>query len=166
MVRSILTPLCLVIFFTVFLSNCKSDGSTTVETTKQNNTKSISKEDSLKIANELNKYMIQPPDPDYTGDYVDKYSNGVIKFTGFFRFGLRHGQWIAFYENGLKWSECFYDKGKKHGATMVYHPNGELKFSGWYKNDLKDSLWFWYDEKGKEIDKHAFRMGEETGLVN
>jgi antitoxin component YwqK of YwqJK toxin-antitoxin module len=166
MIRSVLIPFGLVILFIVSLTGCDSITGKDVEKSKQDSIKSISKRDSLKIASELNKYSIQPPDADYTGDYIDKYENGVIKFTGFFRFGLRHGQWMAFYDNGIKWSECFYDKGKKQGATMVFHPNGQLKYSGWYKQDQKDSIWFWYDEKGKEVDRHAFRMGEETGLVN
>lgn len=155
----------ILVCFTFLFSNCKS-GVADTEKVKEDSLKVISKADSLKIATELNKYLIQPPDPDYTGDYTDKYPSGVIKFTGFFRFGVRHGQWMAFYENGLKWSECFYDKGKKHGATMVFYPNGNLNYSGWYKQDQKDSLWFWYDNKGKEVDRRAYRMGVETGLVN
>lgn len=146
-------------------SNCQGNAAD-AEKAKQDSLKTLSKSDSSKIAQELNKYLITPPDPDYTGDYIDKYPNGVIKFTGFFRFGKRHGQWIAFYENGIKWSECFYDKGLKHGSTQVFYPNGNLTYSGWYKQDQKDSLWFWYDEKGKEVDRRAYRMGVETGLVN
>lgn len=153
------------ICLTFFFSNCKGD-TADAENIKQDSLKAISKADSSKIAAELNKYLIAPPDPDYTGDYIDKYPNGVIKFTGFFRFGQRHGQWMAFYENGIKWSECFYDKGLKHGSTMVYYPNGNLTYSGWYKQDQKDSIWFWYDDKGKEVDRRAYRMGVETGLVN
>ena len=155
----------LLICFTILFTNCNGENAET-EKAKQDALRGMSKSDSAKIAAELNKYLIQPPDTDYTGDYIDKYPNGVIKFTGFFRFGLRHGQWMAFYENGLKWSECFYDKGKKHGSTMVYHPNGQLQYSGWYKQDQKDSLWFFYDDKGKELDRRAFRLGVETGLVN
>ena len=153
------------ICFTMLFTNCNT-GNADAKKVKQDSLRGMSKADSTKIANELNKYLIQPPDADYTGDYIDKYPNGVIKFTGFFRFGQRHGQWMAFYDNGIKWSECFYDKGLKHGATQVFYPNGNLTYTGWYKKDQKDSLWFWYDEKGKEVDKRAYRMGVETGLVN
>jgi antitoxin component YwqK of YwqJK toxin-antitoxin module len=73
---------------------------------------------------------------------------------------------MSFYDNGEKWSETFYDKGKRHGATNVYFQSGKLQISGWYKNDLKDSLWFFYDEAGKEIDRRAYREDQETGLVN
>lgn len=159
-----ITSLSTIFLICVFLlfSNCKNTSTAELDKLKQDSLQKV--EDLKKSA--YSKYLIAPPDSDYTGDYIDKYPSGVIKFTGFFRFGERHGQWLAFYENGLKWSECFYDKGKKHGATMVYHPNGKLFYSGWYKNDLKDSLWFYYDTIGKEVDKRAFRNDIETGLVN
>ena len=145
-----------------FFSNCKSNQGT--DTVKQDSLKTIP-------ANQANtsngdKYTITPPDTDYTGDYVDKYSNGIVKFSGFFRFGERHGQWMAFYENGNMWSECFYDKGKKHGATNVYYANGKPQYKGWYKNNMRDSLWLFFDTLGKQTDKRAFRNDQETGLVN
>lgn len=124
--------------------------------------------DSIKSAQaeapKKNVDFIQPPDTDYTGDYVDRYKNGVIKFTGFFRFGKRHGQWMAFYINGEKWSECFYDKGIKQGASNVFYPNGIPQFRGWYKNDLKDSTWTFYDTLGRVIEVKHFRNDEELPL--
>lgn len=153
----------IVLGLAIFLfSNCKSGSSETVAVQDSTSTNKTSNN----VSSEYSKYIIQPPDSDYTGDYVDKYSNGVIRFSGFFRFGQRHGQWMAFYENGVLWSECFYDKGNRHGASKVYYPSGKLQYSGWFKNDKRDSLWFFYDEAGKEIDKRAYRNDEETGLVN
>ena len=63
-------------------TNC-GNGAADAEKAKQDSVKTLSNSDSAKIAQELNKYLITPPDPDYTGDYIDKYPNGVIKFTGF-----------------------------------------------------------------------------------
>jgi antitoxin component YwqK of YwqJK toxin-antitoxin module len=144
--------------------SCKTNTNETKEEVNQNEIKT----DTVKtttIENKTNS-LIAPPDKDYTGDYIDKYPNGVIKFTGFFRFGLRHGQWLSFYDNGIKWSECYYDKGKREGQSTVYFPNGNVQYTGWYKQDLQDSLWFYYDINKIELDKRAYRMGVETGLVN
>lgn len=105
--------------------------------------------------------LIQPPDSDYTGDYIDRYKNGVIKFRGDFRFGKRHGQWIAFYLNGEKWSECFYNKGAKEGASNIYYPSGKIQMTGWYKNDQADSLWTFYDTLGKVIQTIHYMNGIE-----
>lgn len=164
MKKNNLVPVFIFICLSIFFSNCKNDGAAEAEKMKQDSLQKAALKSSTN--GEFNKYLITPPDSDYTGDYIDKYPNGVIKFTGFFRFGQRHGQWMAFYENGLKWSECFYDKGKKHGSSMVYHENGKLYYSGWFKNDLRDSLWFYYDTLGKEVDRRAYRNDLETGLVN
>lgn len=164
MIKLLTIPTCIFICLSFLFSNCKSNESSDSEKLKQDSLQKAAMTPT--VANEYSQYLISPPDTDYTGDYIDKYPNGVIKFTGFFRFGERHGQWMAFYDNGIKWSECFYDKGKRHGSSMVYFPDGKLQYSGWFKNDLKDSLWIFYDKAGKEIDKHAYRNGEETGLVN
>ena len=162
--KIVIITTCIFFSLTALFSSCKNNGAENSEKIHKDSLARAAL--SKKVVNEFSKYLISPPDSDYTGDYIDKYPNGIIKFNGFFRFGKRHGQWMAFYENGIKWSECFYDQGKKHGSTMVYHPNGNLYYSGWYKQDEKDSLWFFYDDKGKELDRRAFRLGVETGLVN
>lgn len=144
----------------LFFTNCKNE-------TDKKEEAIVKKEDTVNVVNlNATSSPIAPPDKDYTGDYVDKYPNGVIRFTGFFRFGKRHGQWLAFYENGIKWSECYYDNDKKDGQSTVYFPNGNIQYTGWYKQDLQDSLWFFYDIDKKEIDRRAYRKGVETGLVN
>lgn len=107
-----------------------------------------------------NSYIINPPDTSYTGDFVDKYDNGNTKFKGVFRFGKRHGQWMAWYANGILWSECFYDKGLKHGANNVYYENGKPRYKGYFKNDLKDSVWTFFDENGMQVKEIVFKNDE------
>ncbi len=162
MIKSIYTGISLVVI-SFLMSHCKSNQSGEETGIKQDSLTAARKPETI---NPNTQYAITPPDVDYTGDYVDKYPNGIIKFTGFFRFGKRHGQWMAFYDNGIKWSECYYDKGLKQGESIVYYPNGKIHYKGWFKKDMRDSLWFYYDEAGKEIDKRAFRDDQETGLVN
>ena len=161
--KKLVAPGILFICLGFFLSSCKNNQSAEAERAKKD---SLEKAATSTTVSVNSKFLTTPPNPDYTGDYIDKYPNGVIKFTGFFRFGKRHGQWMAFYENGIKWSECFYDQGKRQGSSQVFYPNGKLQYSGWFKNDKRDSLWFFYDEKGVEIDRRAYREDVETGLVN
>jgi hypothetical protein len=114
--------------------------------------------DSLKS---LNPLLILPPDSEYTGDYIDKYSHGIVKYRGYFRFGKRHGQWIAFYGNGLPWSEQHYDKGIKSGANIVYYENAKVRYKGYYKNDVRDSVWSFYDSTGKLMKTLVYKEGKE-----
>jgi antitoxin component YwqK of YwqJK toxin-antitoxin module len=109
--------------------------------------------DSMKRKNPL---LIMPPDSQYTGSYVDKYSSGITKFVGFYRQGKRHGQWLSFYPNGLAWSEMHYDKGLKQGPNSVYYESGKKRYAGFYKNDKQDSIWTYYDSLGVIIKKVVF----------
>jgi hypothetical protein len=137
------------------ISGC--NGGKEKETAKQDSLQPANQIDTAAVQKELNKYLIEPPDTNYTGDYLAKYENGNVKFKGFFRFGKRHGQWIAFYANGIMWSECFYDKGVKQGANNVYYENGKPRYIGWFKHDLRDSVWMFYDQFGKEARRILFK---------
>jgi hypothetical protein len=116
------------------------------------------KADSLK---KLNPLLILPPDSEYTGDYLDKYPDGIVKYRGFFRFGKRHGQWVAFFGNGNPWSEQNYDKGLRNGPNIVYYENGSMRYSGFYKNDKRDSVWVFYDTLGKALKQVVYKNDAE-----
>jgi hypothetical protein len=149
------------------LAACKTDGGQK-ETADPNDSTSKAQQrahnDSLKQQNPL---LILPPDSTYTGDYIDKYPNGVIKFKGQYRFGERHGHWLSFFPSGELWSEMQYDKGKREGLNKVMREDGTLFYQGLYKNDQQDGAWDYYDEKGKLIKKveyKADRIVKETDL--
>jgi hypothetical protein len=112
------------------------------------------KSDSLRRTNPL---LIVPPDSLYTGDYTDKYSSGVVKFKGYFRFGERHGQWMSFYPTGILWSELHYDKGLRHGPNVTYFESGKKRYEGFYKDDQQDSLWVYYDTEGAVAEKVMYK---------
>jgi len=112
------------------------------------------KSDSMKRTNPL---LILPPDSEYTGNYIDKYETGITKFVGFYRQGKRHGQWMSFFPNGLAWSEMHYDKGLRQGPNLVYYNSGKLRYAGFYKNDLQDSVWTYYDSLGRANKKVIFK---------
>ncbi len=125
------------------------------------NASQIKKQDSLAKING-SKNPIEAPDTSYTGDFIEKYPNGIIKYSGYFRFGKRHGLWRSFYENGELWSECYYHEGFKNGSYKINTTQGITKIKGWHKNNLKDSLWFFYDDSGKLLQKTAFKNDAVT----
>lgn len=118
------------------------------------------KVDSLK---KLNPLLILPPDSNYSGEYIDKYENGIVKFRGLFRFGERHGQWFSFYPNGFMWSELHFDKGLKNGPNITYYENGKIRYSGFYKQDMVDSTWVYFDSTGTKVEELTYRNNK---LVN
>jgi len=152
-----------VLYFSLSLLVLACNSSNTKEdTVKQDSINIARRMDSIAVEKKKNAYLIEAPDTNYTGDYLDKYENGNTKFKGFFRFGKRHGQWVAFYANGLLWSECFYDKGLRNGANNVYFENGKPRYKGWYKHDLRDSLWIFYDQFGVEQRRVMFKNDQEV----
>ncbi|MGE0567326.1 MAG: toxin-antitoxin system YwqK family antitoxin [Bacteroidia bacterium] len=151
-------------FSVIVLLNACSSGDKTITEEEQMRLDSISRANQARAADsmkKLNPLLIVPPDSSYTGDYLDKYPNGIVKFRGFFRFGERHGQWIAFYENGMPWSEQEYDKGLKSGINKVYYENGKLRYAGYFKNDKRDSIWVFYDTLGNQIKTLKYKDGRE-----
>lgn len=151
----------LVLIFAVLLFSC-GNKDTETDKAKQDSVVTAQKVKEVQEEKKKNIYLIEPPDTSYTGDYLAKYENGNVKFQGFFRFGKRHGQWMAFYANGILWSECFYDKSIRSGANNVYYESGKPRYKGWYKNDLRDSTWIFYDVNGMIEREVKFKNDEEV----
>lgn len=144
----------------LFIFSCKNETETPKEEVDKYVADSISKRqqklvvDSLKKKNPL---LIMPPDSSYSGEYVDKYDNGITKFTGNFRFGKKHGQWMSFYPTGIAWSELHFDKGLREGPNITYFENGKIRYEGYYRNDVRDSVWLYYDSIGNLAEKVLFK---------
>lgn len=92
--------------------------------------------------------FLEPPDSNYTGEFFMRYANGVTRVRGNFRFGKKHGKWMYFFENGLLWSEAYYDKGLNDGEASVYHPNGKIYYKGYYKAGKPIGNWEFFDSSG------------------
>ncbi|MFI5142163.1 MAG: toxin-antitoxin system YwqK family antitoxin [Bacteroidia bacterium] len=120
------------------------------------------KADSLK---KLNPLLIMPPDSNYTGDYIDKYPSGITKYRGYYRFGLRHGQWVSFYGTGTPWSEQSYDRGKRHGPNIVYYQNSKVRYKGFFKKDNRDSVWTFYDSLGELMRTLVYKNDKEISSI-
>jgi antitoxin component YwqK of YwqJK toxin-antitoxin module len=88
--------------------------------------------------------------------YSEIYDSGQVKIKGTLVDGERHGLWVSYFENGLKWSEENYYMGAKDGKAVTYYPNGMLRFRGAYVDDNKAGMWTFYDEEGKIVKEVDF----------
>lgn len=80
---------------------------------------------------------------------IEYHPNGNIKMEGRLNDeGQRQGLWIAYYENGTKWSESYYVDGIRDGHSLSFYPNGRIRYVGEYKNDVKVGTWKFYNEDG------------------
>lgn len=88
--------------------------------------------------------------------YTETYPSGKLKMKGWMQGDKRVGRWIAFYENGVRWSENEYRDGRKNGPTKTYYDTGLLKYKGYYIEDEEAGTWNFYDETGKLVEKKDF----------
>jgi antitoxin component YwqK of YwqJK toxin-antitoxin module len=101
--------------------------------------------------------VTQNPVQNEPGLFQEFYPNGALKMEGKNdENGLRNGLWIAYYENGKKWSESYYVKGKKSGHSLSFYPNGNVRYVGEYLNDEKIGTWKFYDENGDLSNEETF----------
>ena len=88
---------------------------------------------------------------------VEYHPNGNIKMEGNLNDdGLRQGLWIAYYENGTKWSESYYVDGIRDGHSLSFFPNGRVRYVGEYKNDIKVGTWKFYNEDGSLATEETY----------
>jgi hypothetical protein len=147
MIRKII----LITFGTCLLISCQSEKTNPVKEAISNN-----KPDSNNVAVEVGDSYLEPPDSTYTGDYFERYDNGIIKVRGFFRFGKKHGKWMYWHPNGLMWSEAFFENDKMEGESKVYHPNGKLYYEANYHNHEPSGTWKFYDTTGTLVTTKNF----------
>ncbi|MFC2101311.1 toxin-antitoxin system YwqK family antitoxin [Bacteroidota bacterium] len=91
-------------------------------------------------------------DLSYTGLYevfydYDYYHGRYLKVRGFFRDGLRDGQFISYYKNKKLESQEYYIDGVIHGEAYYRHMNGYMKKKIVYNNGMlngKPAFVDWY----------------------
>ena len=77
------------------------------------------------------------------------YIGGHPEVTGQFdENAKRNGNWIYFYENGNKWSECEYTSGIRNGNSVTYFENGNKRYQGNYAEDKQTGHWVFYNGDG------------------
>lgn len=79
------------------------------------------------------------------------YENGQKEYSGTFNNNARTGKWIYWYENGNIWTTCEYQKGLKHGSSVIYFKNGRTKIMGAYQINKPFGKWVFYDEAGNVL---------------
>lgn len=144
-----ITALSLLVY-TLCLFSCSSD-------TQKTESKSTS-EKSVLVDTSLNGLtgVIESNPPVVNGDYVKKYTSGIVQMKGYYINGKREGQWTSFFESGKKQSEGFFKAGLRDGKAVVYFENEQVYYEGYYKNGQEAGKWVFYDPKGKKINEKDY----------
>lgn len=74
-------------------------------------------------------------------EFKKYYKSNQIAEQGYFKYGLKNGEWLTWHENGKLKSVVKWRKGRKQGKFISFQEDGELLISGYYKNNEKRKKW-------------------------
>jgi len=90
-----------------------------------------------------------------------KYSNN-IEYEGRFIDGIPAGQFRYYYPEGQVRSIIEHVNARAAFVTF-YYENAEVMSEGFYKDQLRDSLWLNYDRTGLTLSAERFKEGQLEG---
>lgn len=120
-----------------------------------------------------------------TGVYSEMWnSTNTIKEKGNYLNGFKTGLWETYFENGALQSKGEYVRGEKVGDWVEYYKNGIMKehrntqtgvyevwfitgkphIQGFLKNEVKDSVWTYWNEQGSMVTRSRYNNGKLDGL--
>lgn len=70
----------------------------------------------------------------------------------------------VYYPNGVLKSEISTNNNIKNGPVFNYFEDGSLAVKGYFKNDMRDKKWYFYDENTKNLSAvESYRDGKLEG---
>ncbi len=89
------------------------------------------------------------------------YENGNQEMRGEYKDGVRHGNWIYWFEDGRKWTESEYENDLRIGQTIVWRENGFKNYEGMYSKGKPHGSWTFYDVDGSRVKEVLFEYGKK-----
>lgn len=99
------------------------------------------------------------------GKWVGYHESGNVRYIGNFEHGVPTGKFAYYYdETGIVQMVMEYRDATTIYATAFYELNGYIKMAeGLYVNQLKDSVWTFYDARGILSSKETFSEDKLNG---
>jgi uncharacterized protein len=98
------------------------------------------------------------------GLWKEFYPQGGIRSEGIYTDGIRTGEWVFYFANGMVEQRGTYDlRGREQGRWIWYYDNGNLRREEHYLNGVQHGGMVEYDEEGEIMAKGEFIEGEEDG---
>ena len=118
----------------------------------------------------------------YSGDVIDYYENShFVKVQGKYLNGVKNGEFIFYYDNGIINKKGNFSDNKKVGAWLEfdkrgillnkriyndnnfmfysYYENLKIAIEGEYINNKKEGIWIDYDERENKIKETFYKNG-------
>lgn len=85
--------------------------------------------------------------------------NGKISEIINYESGIRNGDWLRFFDDGVLMSRGFYVNDLLHGAVQFFYPDGKLHIKGQYVEGMKDGIWEYFTPEGKPDYEEHYTKG-------
>ncbi len=89
------------------------------------------------------------------------HPNGMIRYKGNFKDDKPVGEFLYFYDSGKLEVKITHFGDESYANT--YYETGELKATGKYENQLKDSVWTYYGIEGYKMAEEFYLSGKREG---
>lgn len=91
------------------------------------------------------------------------YADGKPQWVFHCHFGVKEGLAEQYYPSGLLHLKYYYKQGQLNGPLIIHHANGRVWKQEFWKQDVRDSVWVWYDSTKTPILESHFNKG--TGVA-
>ncbi len=92
------------------------------------------------------------------------WADGMIRVEQNYKQGVKHGEWIAWYGNGQKFSEKHYVDGKLHGWQKMWHSNGRIHGRAYFEKGIPQGEFIMMDAHGNLMKKATYIDGQRQGI--
>ena len=89
-------------------------------------------------------------------------SNGQLMEQRTFNDGLKHGEWLKYFEDGKKWLVANYENGELTGEFEMYKSDGKPELKGTYELGVRHGRWLMYNENGSVRTQDIYHQGAMT----
>lgn len=89
------------------------------------------------------------------------HENGMTRYIGTFKDDKPVGVFKYYYDTGKIQTEMTHTGSNSY--SYVYYETGEIKAAGKYENQLKDSVWKYYDKAGYKMAEEFYLSGKREG---
>ena len=101
------------------------------------------------------------------GYWKKYYSNGNLKYYGFFKDDKPVGELKRYFESGNLKAIMNFNSSRNYSEIKMFYENGTLAAQGYYFGSKKDSLWRYYSYYEKTlISDEIYTKGIKNGLSN